>query len=58
MRPYLKNNQHKRAGTVVQVIECLPSKHEALRSNPSTAKEKKKEEEKEEALEPGMVACP
>jgi hypothetical protein len=40
------------------VIECLPSKHEALRSNPSTAKEKKKEEEKEEALEPGMVACP
>jgi hypothetical protein len=35
VRPYLKNTQHKkRAGRVVQVAECLPSKHEALSSNP------------------------
>jgi hypothetical protein len=28
-------------GRVVQVVECLPSKHEALSSNPNTAKTKK-----------------
>jgi hypothetical protein len=30
-----------RAGRVVQVVECLSSKHEALSSKPSTAKKKK-----------------
>jgi hypothetical protein len=29
-----------RAGRVAQVVEQLPSKHEALTSNPSTAKKK------------------
>jgi hypothetical protein len=29
------------ADGVVQVVECLPSKYEALSSNPSTAKKKK-----------------
>jgi hypothetical protein len=28
----------KRAGGVAQAVECLPSKCEALNSNPSTAK--------------------
>jgi hypothetical protein len=28
-------------GGVAQVMECLPSKHEAVSSNPSTTKEKK-----------------
>jgi hypothetical protein len=36
VRPYLKNIQHnKSSGRVAQ--ECLPSKCEALSSNPSTA---------------------
>jgi hypothetical protein len=30
------------ARRVAQVIDCLPSKHEALNSNPSTATQKKK----------------
>jgi hypothetical protein len=34
---------HFRAGGMVQVVECLPSNHEVLSSNPSTAKRKKKE---------------
>jgi hypothetical protein len=34
---YLTQN---RTGRVVEVIECLPSKHEALNSNPSTKKKK------------------
>jgi hypothetical protein len=34
---------YSRAGGVAQMIECLLSKCEALRSNPSTAKKKKKE---------------
>jgi ornithine carbamoyltransferase len=31
-------NKHKmkKAGDMAQVVECLPSKHEALSSNPST----------------------
>jgi hypothetical protein len=33
-----KNIRHKRAIGVFQVVECLPSKHEALSSNPITAK--------------------
>jgi hypothetical protein len=32
VRPYLKNNQHQRAGRVVQVAEHLSSKHTALSS--------------------------
>jgi hypothetical protein len=31
------------AGEVAQVVECLPSKCEALNSNPSTTKKKKKD---------------
>jgi hypothetical protein len=39
----LKKTQHqKRAGGVVKVVECLPSKCEAQNSNPSTKKKKKK----------------
>jgi hypothetical protein len=42
MRPYLKNNQHKkRAGEVAQVVECLPSKCEAMNSNSSATGKKK-----------------
>jgi hypothetical protein len=37
-RPYLKNNQSKRAGGGTQVVEHLPSKNEALSSNPCTVK--------------------
>jgi hypothetical protein len=36
-----KKNHKKRAGGVAQMADCLPSKHEALSSNPS-AKGKKK----------------
>jgi hypothetical protein len=37
MRPYLKNKlRAKRAESVTQVKEYLPSKREALSSNPST----------------------
>jgi hypothetical protein len=39
MRAYLKNNM---CG-MVQVVECLLSKHEALSSNPSTFKTNKKQ---------------
>jgi hypothetical protein len=35
--PILKNPTQKRAGGVTQVVERLPSKHEALNLNPSTA---------------------
>jgi hypothetical protein len=30
----------------VQVVDCLPSNHKALNSNPGTAKKKKKERKK------------
>jgi hypothetical protein len=45
-----QNTQHKkRTGRVVtQVVECLPSKGEALSSNPSTSKKKKKKIKLEE----------
>jgi hypothetical protein len=36
------STQKNRAGAVPQVVECLPSKHEALSSNLSTDKKKKK----------------
>jgi hypothetical protein len=32
----------KKAGRVAQVIKCLPSKHKALSSNPSTANKNNK----------------
>jgi hypothetical protein len=35
MRPYLEKNSSQRAGGVVQVVEHLPSKCEALSLNPS-----------------------
>jgi hypothetical protein len=45
--PYFENccsftNLQRRAGGVDQVVQCLPSKHEALSSNTNTAKKKKK----------------
>jgi hypothetical protein len=40
--PISKIFKTKRAGGMVQVAECLPSKCEAVSSNPSTAKKKKK----------------
>jgi hypothetical protein len=43
VRSCLENTHHKkRAGGVAQVIQHLPSKYEALNSNPSTMKKKKK----------------
>jgi hypothetical protein len=40
---HLENTPHKkRAGGVDQVVQCLPTKLEALSSNPSTTKKKKK----------------
>jgi hypothetical protein len=35
-----KKIKQKRAGSVVQVIECLPSKYDTLSSNPSITKTK------------------
>jgi hypothetical protein len=35
-----------RAGKVAQVVKCLPSKHEALSSNPVQQKKKKKKKKK------------
>jgi hypothetical protein len=37
-----KISNTKKIGRMYQVIEHLPSKHEALSSNPSTTKKKKK----------------
>jgi hypothetical protein len=39
VRPYLKNKQRnkKRAGSMTQVVEHLPSKWEAFSSTPSTS---------------------
>jgi hypothetical protein len=36
----------KGAGRVAQVVGCLPSKHEALSSNPSNTPTKKKKKKK------------
>jgi hypothetical protein len=41
VRPYPQNNQSKKSGGVVQVLEHLSSKCEALSSNPSTEKAKR-----------------
>jgi hypothetical protein len=38
----------KKDSSVPQVIECIPSKCEALRSNPNTIKKKKKVYEEED----------
>jgi hypothetical protein len=38
-----KTTKAKRAGGQTGVMECLPSKHEALRSNPTGQKKKRKE---------------
>jgi hypothetical protein len=35
---------------VAQVVECLPHKHEALNSNPSTAKRKKQKQKAEKKV--------
>jgi hypothetical protein len=52
VRPYFKiYTQHKKgARGVAQVVECPPSKHEALSSNPSTAKKKKKDSKRMKSL--------
>jgi hypothetical protein len=46
-----KQNNHKittakSTGGMVQVVECLPTKHKALSSNLETTREKKKKERK------------
>jgi hypothetical protein len=38
--PIPKTTRAKRAGRMAQMVECLPSKREALNSNPSTTKTK------------------
>jgi hypothetical protein len=38
----------KRSGRAAQVLECLPSKHEALNSTPSIEREREKKREREE----------
>jgi hypothetical protein len=40
-RPIPKIIREKQTGCVVQVVECLLCKHEALISNPSPTKKKK-----------------
>jgi hypothetical protein len=44
-RTCLKNKIQ--AGGVTQVVECLPSKYEALSPSPNTKKKKKRERERE-----------
>jgi hypothetical protein len=38
----LKITKAKRAGSVAKLVECLPSNHEALSSNPRKKKKKTK----------------
>jgi hypothetical protein len=40
--PFSKNPSQKRAGGMVQVVEHLPSKHEALSSKAVTTKKKRR----------------
>jgi hypothetical protein len=40
---FRKNPTQNRAGEVAEVVECLPSKCEALSSNPSNIKKKERE---------------
>jgi hypothetical protein len=57
VKPYLQNNQNRKCwrfevcGGLVQAVECLPSKNEALSLNPSAAKKKKKKRKKERKKE-------
>jgi hypothetical protein len=46
--PISKITEAQRAGSMVQMVECLPSKREALSSNQSTTKKKKKKIKKNE----------
>jgi hypothetical protein len=48
-RPYLENTQQNRADGVTQVVECLPSKCEALSSYPLQP-ERERERERERDL--------
>jgi hypothetical protein len=41
-RPYLKETHYKKKGLREWLKQCLPSKHEALSSNPNAAIKKKK----------------
>jgi hypothetical protein len=47
--PISKITNRKRAGRVVQVVECLPSKHQALSSTPVPPKKEKKKKHNERA---------
>jgi hypothetical protein len=41
MDPISKITRAKRVGGIAQAVECLPSKHKALSSNPMPQKKKK-----------------
>jgi hypothetical protein len=45
------------AGGVAQVIESLPSKCEALSSNPITSKKKKREKKKNSSKKKVLIDC-
>jgi hypothetical protein len=56
-RPSLKNTlKTKRAGGMTCVIECLPSKHKALRSNTTTARQRERERNQKTVEEVGRGA--
>jgi hypothetical protein len=40
----LFSDERKRAGSMAQMIQCLPSKSETLRSNPSTRQDRGRRE--------------
>jgi hypothetical protein len=48
-----KISRAKRAGNVAQVLECLPSKYEALSLNPGTPLRKREREREREREERG-----
>jgi hypothetical protein len=45
-----KITRAKRPGGMAQVVKHLPSKHEALSSNPNTAKKKKRKEKEKQIV--------
>jgi hypothetical protein len=51
----LSENQakSKKAGSVAQVVQCLPRKHQALNSIPSTERKREREERKERGRQGG-----
>jgi hypothetical protein len=49
-RPYSRITKEKKAGGLIQMAGCLPSKHRALNSNPSTSKKGKKKKKKRKGL--------